>query len=146
MATRILTRTPWWFWAVAVVSLIWNSGGPIDWVMTKTHNAAYLAAVTPEQRAWIAAYPPWMEVAWAAGVWGAILGSVLLLARTRFAVAVFAVSLAGLVVGTLYQYGISAMPASLKTSGGMVFTAALWVGAILLLWFAVRMRARGVLR
>ena len=146
MASRIASPTPWWFWAVAVASLAWNSGGPIDWVMTKTHNASYLAAMTPEQQAWLATYPAWMEVAWALGVWGAVLGSVLLLARSRFAVAVFAVSLAGLVVGTIYQYGLSAMPASLKTPGGIGFTAALWVVASALVWFAIRMRARGILR
>ena len=146
MASALSTRSPRYFWVVSVLSLIWNCGGPLDWVMTKTHNAAYLAAMTPEQQAWLATYPIWMEIAWAAGVWGAVLGSILLLARSRFAVPVFAVSLAGLVIGTIYQYGISAMPASLKTPGGMAFTAALWVVAAALLWFAARMRARGVLR
>ncbi len=146
MAGRSAIATPWWFWAVAVASLLWNSGGPFDWVMTKTHDAAYLAAMTPEQKAWLAAYPPSMEVAWAVGVWGAVLGSVLLLLRSRLAVAVLAASLAGLVVGTVYQYAISAMPASLKTPGAIGFTAALWVVASALPWFAARMRARGVLR
>lgn len=146
MASRISQRTPWWFWAVAVVSFVWNCGGPVDWVMTKTHNAAYLAAMTPEQQAWLARYPAYMEIAWALGVWGAVLGSLLLLLRSRLAVPVFAISLAGLVAGTIYQYGISDMPASLKTPGGMGFTAALWVVAAGLLWFATRMRARGILR
>lgn len=146
MATQSAVRPRWYFWAIGVVSLLWNSGGPIDWVMTKTHNAAYLAAMTHEQQAWMAGYPLWMEAAWVLGVWGAILGSILLLARSRFAVAVFAISLAGLIVSTIYQYSVSAMPASLKTPGGIGFTAALWVVATALLWFAVRMRARGVLR
>ena len=73
-------------------------------------------------------------------------GSILLLARSRWAVAAFAVSLAGLVVSTIYQYGIADMPAGMKTGGAMMFTAALWAVAGLLLWYANRMRARGVLR
>ena len=58
----------------------------------------------------------------------------------------FAVSFGGLIVSTLYQYGISAMPASLKTPGGMGFTVALWVVAAALIWFTMRMRSRGILR
>ncbi len=146
MASRRASRIPWWFWAVAAAAFVWNCGGPIDWVMTKTHNAAYLAAMTPEQRAWLASFPLWMEVAWALGVWGAIIGSFLLLLRSRLAVPVLAVSLTGLIVSTLYQYGLSAMPASLRTPGGMGFTAALWVIAAALLAFAARMRRRGILR
>jgi len=52
-------------------------------VTTKTHNASYLAAMTPAQRTWLAGYPVWMEAAWALGVWGALLGSILLLGILR---------------------------------------------------------------
>ena len=58
----------------------------------------------------------------------------------------YAASLAGLAVGTFYQFGISAMPASVRTPGAIGFNAALWVVAIALLWFARRMQARGILR
>lgn len=146
MTSRIAMRTPWWFWAVAIAGLVWNCGGPFDWVMTKTHNASYLAAMTPAQRTWMAGYPVWMEAAWAVGVWGALLGSILLLARSRLAVAVFAASLGGLAVSTLYQYGSGTMPTDMKTPGGLAFLAAIWVIAVALLWFAARMRARAILR
>jgi hypothetical protein len=139
-------RTPWHVWAVGVLSLVWNAGGAIDYVMTKTHNARYLSAFTAEQRAWFDSFPLWMNVAWALGVWGAILGSILLLLRSRWAVHAFAVSLAGLVVATIYQYSIGAMPESLRTNGGQGFTAVLWIVAALLIWYSVRQSARGVLR
>ncbi|MCM8732218.1 hypothetical protein ACFO8O_14740 [Hephaestia sp. GCM10023244] len=141
-----VARRPWHLWAVGVLSLIWNAGGAVDYVMTKTHNAAYLANFTPEQLAWFDSFPPVMTVAWAVGVWGAVLGSLLLLLANRWAVWAFTASLAGLVIGTVYQFGVSAMPASLNTPAGMAFTAALWIGAVLLLWYAIRMRACGVLR
>lgn len=137
---------PWHLWAVGLLSLLWNSAGATDYTMTNTRNAAWLAAMTPEQMAWIDSFPFWATTAWALGVWGAVLGSILLLARSRWAVPAFAVSLAGLVGTTIYQYGVGGMPASLKTGGGMAFTAALWAVAVLLLWYAIRMRARGVLR
>ena len=137
---------PWHLWAVGIASLLWNAGGAFDYVMTKTHNADYLARFTPEQIGWFDSFPVWMNLAWALGVWGAVAGSVLLLLRHRWAVVAFALSVAGLVIATIYQFALSNMPASLSTSGGMAFTAALWVVAILLLWYATRMRARRVLR
>lgn len=138
--------TPWHLWVLGALSLLWNAGGAFDYTMTKTHNADYLASFTPEQIAWFDGFPVWMNAAWALGVWGAVAGSVLLLLRHRWAVAAFAVSLAGLIVGTIYQFGMSDMPESLKTPGGWAFTMALWIVAIFLLWYAMRMRSRGVLR
>ncbi len=146
MAIRSAAQTPRYFWVVAVASIVWNSGGPIDYTMTKTHNAAYLASATPAMREWLAGYPWWMEMAWALGVWCALLGSLLLLVRSRLAVPVFAVSLGGLIVSTAYQFGSGTMPAGMRTPGAIGFTAALWVVAIALLWFAHVMRRREILR
>jgi hypothetical protein len=118
----------------------------MDYTMTKTRNPSYMAAFTPEQIAWFDSFPLWMNIAWALGVWGALAGSILLLFRSRWAVHAFAISLAGLVIGTVYQFGISDMPASLKTPGGWAFTAALWLVAIFLLWYARQMQRMGQLR
>ena len=137
---------PWHLWVVGALSALWNVGGLLDWTMTKTNNATYLAQMTVEQRGWLTAFPWWSELAWAAGVWGAELGSILLLLGSRFAVHALGVSLAGLVVGTFYQWGVSHMPASIATAGNMSFMAALWVVAIALLIYALRVRTRGVLR
>ena len=145
-ATGVSAGTPWHLWLVGVLSAVWNVGGVLDWTMTKTHNAAYLAQMTPDQIAWMDAFPWWAQLAWAAGVWGAELGSLLLLLRSRYAVPVFAVSLAALALGTLYQFGISRMPGGIMTTGNLVFMAAIWVVAIALLVYAAWTRRRGILR
>lgn len=139
-------RRPWHLWVVGIASIVWNSGGAFDYTMTKLRDARYLAAFTPEQIAWFESFPLWANTAWALGVWGAIAGSLLLLVRSRWAVHAFAISLLGLAGGTVYQFVVSDMPESLRTPSGWVFTALLWVVAVLLLWYAIRMRVRGVLR
>jgi hypothetical protein len=139
-------RTPWHLWAVGLLSLVWNGLGGFDYVMMKTRNAAYLAGFPAEQRAWFDSYPLWMNAAWALGVWTAILGSLLLLLRSRWAVHAFVVSLAGLAVATAYQFGSGTMPESLRTKADMIFTACLWAVAAFLIWYALRERARGALR
>ena len=138
--------TPWHLWAVGVVGLLWNCMGALDYTMTKTHNAAYLANLTPEQLAWVEAFPAWASGGWALGVWGSVAGSLLLLLRHRWAIAAFALSLVGLVVTTIYQFGVGDMPASLNTSFTLAFSAAIWIVALLLFWYAMRMRTKGVLR
>ena len=139
-------RTPWHVWAVGLLSLAWNAIGGIDYTMTQTHNAAYLAAATPAQLAWFAGFPAGEVAAGALGVWGAIAGSLLLLARSRHAVVVFGVSWAGLALSSLYQWFINPPPGETQSGGMLVLDLAIWAIAIGLPWYAQRMKARGVLR
>lgn len=137
---------PWQFWTIGIVSLLWNSMGGVDYVMTKTHNEAWLASFTPEQIAWVDNFPAWANTGWALGVWGALAGSVLLLMKRAWAFHAFAVSLVGLAIATVFQFGMGNMPESLNTGGGKAFAAVLWIIAIFLLWYAARLRKSGVLR
>jgi hypothetical protein len=139
-------RTPLHLWIVAVLATLWNAFGCFDYLMTQTHNARYLAGFTDPQRVYFDSFPVWMESAWAFGVWGGMLGSLLLLARSRHAVAAFAVSLAGLALSTLYQYVLSAPPPDMRSGAMMAMNLVIWAVAIGLLAYAMRMRRRGVLR
>jgi hypothetical protein len=146
MATAAPAKTPVHLWIVGVVSFLWNTYGVYDYVMKQTRNADYLAQMTEAERAFVANFPVWMDAAWAFGVWGALLGSLLLLIRSRFALWAFAVSLAGLLVSTLYHYGLSNAPAALYTGAMLGLNFAIWAVAITLLVYAWRMQAKGVLR
>lgn len=139
-------RTPMHLWIVAVLATIWNAFGGFDYVMTQTRNEQYLAHFTDPQRAYFDSFPIWMEAAWACGVWGGLLGSLLLLARSRHAVAAFAVSLAGLAISTVYQYVLNSPPADMMTGAMIGMNIVIWAVAIGLLVYAMRMRKRGVLR
>lgn len=139
-------KTPTHLWIVGIVSLLWNAFGAFDYVMTQTRNEAYLAQFTAEQRAYFDSFPAWMEAAWAAGVWGALLGSILLLARSRYAVAAFLVSLIGLAVSSLNSFLINPPPAGMMNDAMMIMNLVIWLVAIALLVYAIRMRKAGVLR
>lgn len=138
-------KAPRHFWGVAVLSLLWNAFGCLDFAMTMVRNPGYLAQFPPEMIDFIDAFPAWAIVVWALGVWGALAGSMLLLLRSRWAVAAFAASLLGLALSTVYQF-TAEMPEAMVTSGSLAMTAIIWIVAIGLLWFAARMRSRGVLR
>ena len=140
-------KTPWHLWVVGGVSLVWNAFGALDYTMTKMRNAEYLAGFTPEQQAWFASYPIWANIGWALGVWGSVLGSVLLLVRSRHAVTAFLLSLVGLAISCIYQFGMHY--ADLMRMFGtfpMIFTAIIWAILIALYVYARRQAAAGVLR
>jgi hypothetical protein len=138
-------KLPWHLWAVGILSLVWNAMGGMDYTMTHVHNAAWLAAMSPEQRQWVDSFPIWATSCWAFGVWGAIAGSVLLLMRSRWAVPVFAISVLGLIGSHFYQYTSNA-PAGLNTGTGTIFAAVLALVAVALLVYALQMRKRGILK
>lgn len=140
-------KTPWHIWVVGVLSLLWNAVGAMDYTMTKLKSADYMAAFTAEQQAYFYSFPLWANIGWALGVWGSVLGSILLLARSRHAVTAFAVSLAGLAVSTVYQFGMHY--GDLQRMFGtfpMIFTAIIWVVGIALYFYARGQAAKGVLR
>jgi hypothetical protein len=139
-------KTPVHLWIVGALATLWNALGAFDYVMTQTRNQAYLAHFTDPQRIYFESFPAWMEATWTLGVWGGLAGSLLLLARSRHAVLAFGISLAGLAVSTIYQYGRSTPPAEMKSAMMIGMNLAIWAVAIGLLLYAMRMRARGVLR
>lgn len=139
-------KAPAHLWIVGGLSALWNAFGAYDYLMTQTANEAYLAQFTAEQRVYFETFPALMDAAWACGVWGALLGSLLLLMRSRHAVLAFGLSLAGLAVSTVYQYALSATPDGLMTGGMIALNVAIWIVAIALFVYAWKMRARGVLR
>jgi hypothetical protein len=111
-----MTKTPLWYWAAAAAGLIWNAYGTWQFVQSLTATAPSLVAsgLTPEQAQVMTTYPAWMTLAFALGVLGGLVGSVLLLLRHRAALPVLAASLAGYIVlyiGDITQGVFAAMGA-----------------------------------
>lgn len=139
-------RTPLHLWIVGALATVWNGFGAFDYLMTQTRNAAYLAGFTDPQRVYFESFPMWMEAMWALGVWGGLAGSLLLLARSRYAATAFGVSLAGLAASTVWQYVLSSPPEDMTGGAIMAMNVAIWAVAIGLLVYAIRVQRRGVLR
>ena len=150
VAGRGVRAAPWHLWAVGVVSLLWNLIGTADYTLTQLGNRAWIEGgaermgITAEQMiAYIDGFPAWLHAFWALGVWGAVIGSVLLLAHSRYAVWSFALSLLGLAVTQLHR---AFTPQPEWVQGDVVFNLILWSIATFLLIYAISMRNKGVLR
>ena len=138
-------KTPVHLWIVGVLALVWNLGGVWDYTATKFRLEFYLSQFPEEMMAWVDAMPVWATAAWAFGVWGAFVGSVLLLLRKKWAVCAYVISLAGLFLGTIYSYLLS-NGAELMGTAGMIMNLVIWVIAVLLIFYSFVMSRRGVLR
>ncbi|MCJ7451703.1 MAG: hypothetical protein MUO39_04410 [Steroidobacteraceae bacterium] len=139
------TRAPWHLWVVGIAALLWNAVGALDYVMTQTRNAQYMAAFTAEQLEFFYGLPAWTVAAWAIGVWGGVLGSLLLLLRKSLATWVFLASLIGVVLTTFQNYVLSNGLEVMGGPGAVVFTAVIFLVAVALYVYARAMTTRRVL-
>jgi len=146
MQEAVQARTPAHVWIVGILATLWNAFGAYDYIMTQTNNAAYLSQFSAEERAFFDSFPGWMEAFWALGVWGALIGSLLLLIRSRYAVHAFGLSLVGIVVGMGYQYLVMEAPESLTTGAMAVMPWVILAVGIALFVYARNQAAKGVLR
>jgi len=138
-------RTPVHLWIVGVLALLWNAMGAFDYLATQLELDFYMSQFTEAQLAYFYGFPSWAVAGWAFGVWGAVAGSVGLLLRRKWSVWAFEVSLAGMAVSWVYTLGMS-NGAEFMGSGGMIFSAVIWVVAIFLVVYAWKQAANGVLR
>lgn len=140
-------RTPWHLWLVGALALLWNGYGCYDYVMTMTGGEDYLRAygMSQAQIDYFNAMPSWMTGVWAVGVWGAALGSILLLLRSKWAFHVFVISFAVFALSVVYTYGFTD-GAAVNGAMGMIMSAVIAAACIFFIWYAWAMMKRGVLR
>lgn len=143
-----MVKTPIHLWIVGVLSLLWNMGGAMDYVMTRMGDVAYLESQPSARLLLLEQAPAWFAFTWPIGVWFSVIGSVLLLLRSRFAGAAFALSLLGLIASSIYTYGIADGGNMTMEAGPMAIIFSIGIPLVLFgLWIYARAMTRaGVLR
>ena len=119
--------------------------------MTRMRNTEYFEKMMPGVDpnailAWVDGFPIWAQFGWGLGVWGGLIGAILLLMRSRWAVPVFALSLLGAVMGLGYQIVAAPPLAGAEGLGGNVMPFVIIFVALALFLYARAMQRRGVLR
>lgn len=144
-------RAPAHLWIVGILTLLWNGFGCFDYFMTRTTGAAWIEQMMHTTdgeaiMAYINGFPIWASIGWGLGVWGGLLGSILLLARSRHAVLVLGLSMVGAIVGIGYQImnpsGIGEMNEGINRTMPFVIIAI----AISLFVYARAQQSKGLLR
>ncbi len=131
------SKTPWHIWAVGLISLLWNAMGAMDFTMSNLQTESYMAQLNEAQAAFFTGFPLWVTLSWGIAVFGAVLGSVLILLRKKLAVPVFLVALAALLVTSLHNFVLSEVKISdIAGTGAMIFTLVIFLVAVLLLLYS----------
>lgn len=144
-------KAPLHLWIVGILAVLWNGFGCYDYVMTKTKGAPYIQSMMPTVDAnavmdYINSFPLWASTAWALGVWGGLIGSLMLLARHRWAVLALGLSLLGAVVGIGYQIIRPAPIADMHSGANAYMPYVVLAIAVGLFLYARAMRTKGVLK
>jgi uncharacterized membrane protein len=116
------------FWIVGGAALIWNLFGVMMYVMTVTATPETYAAqgYTQEQIDFVMSTPAWATSAFAIAVNAGSLAALFLLLRKSWAVPVFVLSLAAVLVLDVYNFAV-------RDSLGMLGMTALYLQATILL-------------
>jgi len=143
-------KAPAHLWIVGVLGLLWNAFGAFDYFMTRTKGAAWIDQMMPgvdgaKFMAYIDGFPLWVSIAWGLGVWGGLLGVVLLLMRKAIAVPVLLVSFVGAVLGIGWQLANPVDIPEMSAGGNAVIPYVVIVIALALWLYARAQAKRGLL-
>lgn len=129
-----MSAPPRGFKPIAILALVWNLFGLMAVIADMSRTAADIAKLPAAQQAMYAARPGWSIIASLVGVVGGSLGCVLLLVKSRWSVALFGASLAGVVLQDVSIFAIS--------GGGSDPVAIVLQGIVLLIAVALLLYAR----
>ena len=152
MQQAVSARAPAHLWIVGILSLLWNCFGAYDYTMTRMHNMEYLKGAMPGVDPnvaldWVESMPLYAQVGWGLGVWLGLLGSVLLLMRSRWAVWSFGISLVGAVLSLGYQLALAPpMPGATESPMMKAIPIVVIAIALALFLYARAQEKKGVLR
>ncbi len=139
------TETPWHLWFVGILALVWNAMGAMDYLLTQTKNEDYLSNFSPEQLLFFSEFPFWVVFAWATAVWGGVVGSILLLFRSRIATSIFLLSLIAMLITTFHNYVLSNGLQIAGDTFSLILTATIFIVAVFLFLYSLLMKNRGLL-
>ena len=128
------THAPHWsFWAIAIVTLLFNVAGCVNFVMQM--NADTLASMPDAVRELVTSRPAWATAGFAAAVFGGVIGGILLLARRSLACYLFGLSVVGACVTLAHLLAFAGGGAD--SMGFVVGNLSQLVVSGFLLWYAV---------
>jgi hypothetical protein len=137
------TRPPWWYWAVAILALVWMLFGVVAWCLDLMLSPAQLAQLPAAQQELYLIRPQWLFVVYAVAVFGGLAGAIGLLLRRRWATTFFLVSLAAIVVQFGYTFLAMHAMQVLGAAQALPFPIVIFAFGVFLLWFARYARRHG---
>ena len=135
MNEKTKSQVPLWYWAIAVVALLWNLMGCAAFAMEIFAQEAMVESWTEEQKAWARSIPVWIFFVYGVAVTTGVAGSIGLLMRKSWSIALFAICLVAVILQMAYSM-IIAGGFQVMGPTSAIMPALVIVVAAALLWFA----------
>ena len=136
---------PWHLWLLGIIGVLWSSIGVISFKLTQMNVEAVMSRFPPQQREYFESFPLWAVAFWAIGVFGSLIGCLLLLLKNRLAFHGLLASAIGAVVSNLGGLFLLGGVEVMRETGGLSFSAVPIIAGALLAWYARAMSKQGVL-
>lgn len=130
------------FWIIGGAALVWNLIGLIFYYMHVTMTPEAVATLTAAQQEFLNTAPGWATSAYAIAVTTGVFGSLFLLLRKAWAVPLFAVSLAGILVQQFHAFAL-ANAIEVWGTEGIYLPAVVLIIGVALLWYSREAKAKG---
>ena len=137
---------PWHLWVVGILGGLWSAIGVLSFMLTQMNVEAVMSGFPPQQRAYFESFPVWAVAFWAIGVFGGVIGCLLLLLKHRIAFPVLLASVIGTVVSSLGGLFLLGGMEVMRETGGLGLTVVPIIFAAVLASYARAMSKKGVLR
>lgn len=125
------------FWFVSLFAVIWGIFGCVDYYLISTANPDYLAQLPLRFIELVNGFPLWREVLWGISIAAALIGGLLMLLRTAWAVPVLWAVPISMIVGFVgYDLAMANGIAAYGTYGLVASTIMIIIALILALYAA----------
>jgi hypothetical protein len=144
-AQRTTPGRPWHLWFIGIIGGLWSSIGVLSFMLTQMNVEAVMSRFPAQQREYFQSFPLWAVAFWAIGVFGGVVGCLLLLLKNRLAFHVLLVSVIGAIAANLGGLFLLGGMEVMSETGGSGFTVFPIVVAASLAYYARAMSKTGVL-
>ena len=141
--TTAANKPPTWYWVVSGFAVLWMLFGVMAWVMDLMTDEAGLATLSEAQRALYAARPQWLFVVYGVAIFSGLAGAIGLLLRKSWALMLFYLSLAAIVVQFGYTFLVMNAVQVIGAAAAIPFPLVIFLIGVALVWFARRAHKAG---
>ena len=136
---------PWHLWLIGIIGGLWSAMGVISFMLTQMKVEAVMSRFPPQQREYFESFPSWAVAFWAIGVFGGVIGCLLLLRKNRLAFHALLASLIGAIVPNLGGLFLLGGMEVMRETGGLGLTVLPVIFSAFLAYYARAMSKKGVL-
>ena len=146
MTIGATAKPPVWFWIIATLSTLWSIAGCMAFYTQVTISAVEMAQLAPAQREIWRMMPKFITIDYGVAVGVGLLGSLSLLARSRWAYPLFIISAIAVLTQFGWTFTFTPILTTMPVAKSVPFPVVIIIIALALVFLSANWTKRGWLR